>query len=130
MKRRVGAPKVLERAYHRGLCQTVIEVGRKGGTTNAMAKACGVYTRTIHYWKKTRPEFAYAFDRAKNEAQAYWEDVGKANMDNPNFNVGVWLFIMRRFEVPYFHRKPAPPVAAIVGAVRSIVRDQEPLPPE
>lgn len=124
MKRRVGNPGVLKSPYHRGLCQTVIEVGKKGGTTNAMAKACGVYTRTIHYWKKTKPEFAYAFDRARTEAQAYWEDVGKANLENPDFNVGVWLFIMRRFEVPYFHRKKAVvALPAVSAATRTVVKE-------
>lgn len=126
---------MLNRPYHSGLCQTVIDVGKRGGSTIAMAQACDVPLRTLHKWRKRHPAFAYAYDLAKTYAQAYWEGLGKAHIDNPNFNYGVWVKFMSRFPdylaAPRTKIKHVPKDDASVTAIeRVVVRDQEPAPPE
>jgi hypothetical protein len=107
-KRKRGRPRVLERVYHSGMCDRVIEVGKRGGSTTAMAVACGVHRRVMRKWTKRHAEFGVAYERARLHAQVYWEELGKAHMHDATFNESVWLRIMQRFDeyqqAPRHHR--------------------------
>lgn len=103
MKRKRGAPRVLERVYGPWMCDRVIAVGKRGGSRNAMALACGVYPRVMRKWTRRHPEFSLAYEMAKQKAQVYWERLGAAHIADASFNHSVWLHIMQRFEQPDRH---------------------------
>jgi len=86
------------------MCDRVIKIGKRGGSRTAMALACGVSTAQLRRWARRHPEFALASELANTYAEAWWLELGKANLYNPRFKEGVWLRIMhQRFEDPDRH---------------------------
>ncbi len=96
--RRPGRPRVLDPVYHRGMCDRVLKVGKKGGTQAGMALACGVTPRMIRLWRRRHEEFRVAYEMAQILSQVWWETKGEANLYSPTFKEGVWMRFMQRFD--------------------------------
>lgn len=76
--------------YKTEFCQKVIELGGQGKLPEHWARACGVTKKTIHNWKDSIPEFAEAFEQAKEASKVWWLDCAQTCAINEpsryNFN--------------------------------------------
>jgi hypothetical protein len=111
------------------MCDKVMAVGRKGGSTVQMALACGVFIKTLYAWRKRHPEFRLAYDIARRDAQIFWEELGQANIENPHFNYSVWMTMMNRFP-DYRQQKHIGVPTPVSAATRTVARDQASSSPE
>lgn len=71
-------------------CERVIELGRQGKSHAQIAAALDVARQTLHNWCDAHPEFLDAMTRARDLAQAWWEDKGQGGLETPGFNASLW----------------------------------------
>jgi hypothetical protein len=83
-----GRPTLYDPAY----CERVIELGKEGKSPVQIACALDVARATLYAWADEHPEFLTAFTRAKEFAQAWFEDQGQAGLAMPTgqFNANLW----------------------------------------
>lgn len=93
----MGRHRAVEPAYRDEVHDIVMDVGRRGGSVNSMALACGVNKATLFWWVKKHEVFAASFDKARQLAQLHWEELGRANLHNPHFREQVWWLRLQRF---------------------------------
>lgn len=74
----MGAGRPTE--YYTALCEKVKSWGREGKSLAWMAANIGVSRECIYEWTRVHPEFSDAMKLAKLFAQAWWEDLGQANI--------------------------------------------------
>jgi len=77
------------------MCDTVIELGKTGASQKIMFSALGISKSTAENWKKNKPEFAEAMDRAVVESQAWWEREALANLNNRTYNTRLFEIATR-----------------------------------
>jgi hypothetical protein len=100
--RRVGRPS----SYEPELCDEVIELGRQGKSPAQIAAALDVSRATLYLWCDTYPEFMTAFTRARDLAQAWFEDKGQAGLETSGFNASLWAKqVSARFPDDYTERQ-------------------------
>ena len=66
--------------YDPAFCDEVIAWGREGKSKAWMASRLEVARQTVDNWCSEFPEFMDAMTRARDYAQAWWEDVGQNNI--------------------------------------------------
>lgn len=73
-------------------CARVIALGKKGKSLVQMAVALRVVSDTLHEWARAHPDFSVALTRAREEAQAYWEELGEQGIMGmrPGFSAQAW----------------------------------------
>lgn len=80
--------------YRPEYCALVEELGAKGFSVVQMAAEIGCDRKTLEQrWPEANPEFCQSFNRAKMLSQAWWEEIGRANLITPqgvNFQSSVW----------------------------------------
>ena len=80
--------------YSAQYCEQVVEFGKQGKSLTWMAANIGVAKSTLYLWEQTHPEFSDSLTRARQHAQAWWEDQGQDNMllgpGMGSFNGSVW----------------------------------------
>lgn len=76
--------------YDPSHCERVIQLGRDGKSHAQMAAALDVSRQTLYDWADAHSEFLGAITRAKDLAQAWWEDRGQENLGNREFNASLW----------------------------------------
>lgn len=81
-----GAPT----KYDPSMCDAVIELGRSGKSITQIAVALDVTRETVYAWCKTHQKFSDAISRAKELAQAWWEDVGQQGLFADKFQASLW----------------------------------------
>ena len=81
------------------MCDTVIELGKTGASQKIMYSTLGISKTTGDRWKKEKPEFAEAMDRAVVESQAWWEREALANLNNRTYNTRLFE-VVTRAQVP------------------------------
>ena len=119
--RKVGRPS----KYDPSFCDLVIELGAQGKSKTQIAANLGIDRDTLTEWAKLHPEFSGAVKRAKQLAQAWWEDAGQMNMTRKGFNQVAFIFQMKnRFPDDYkdkheFSGDPERPIFTKI--VRTIV---------
>jgi len=64
----------------------VLELGKQGASQKAMYSTIGISKDTAARLKKDEPFFAETFSMATTSAQAFWENMMLANIDNRTFN--------------------------------------------
>lgn len=97
-RRRGGRPS----KYSPEMCRRVHEAGNRGASVSQMARALGVSRQTLENWAKAHPEFLDTYAHARVASQAWWEDLGQANVINPHFNARLYAAEMcRRFPQDY-----------------------------
>ena len=87
-----GRPSKYDPAYR----DIVIAMGRRGKSRIQMAAALRVNRDTLSEWAKVHPEFKEAMDFALTCAQAWWEELGEANLHSRAFNKRLWILTMKR----------------------------------
>ena len=76
--------------YRTEFCERVIEMGKQGYSKNEMACELGVTKVTLLEWAKEKDDFSYAFTRAQEESQTWWERQGRTNLETPGFQSSMW----------------------------------------
>lgn len=76
--------------YKPEYCDKVRELGAEGMSPCEMAMEIGHVRSTLLNWCKLFPEFSTAFNDAKELSQAWWEAQGRKNLENRDFNAGLW----------------------------------------
>ena len=74
---------------------TILAMGRQGASQKAMFAAIGISRATAARLKKEDPVFAETMDLATVHAQAYWENLMLANIENKSFNSRVAEIALR-----------------------------------
>ena len=64
----------------------VLDLGQQGASQKAMYAAIGISKDTAARLKKDDPMFAETISMATTSAQAFWENMMLANIDNKTFN--------------------------------------------
>jgi hypothetical protein len=91
--------------YDPSMCDTVIELGKTGASQKIMYSTLGISKTTGDRWKKEKPEFAEAMDRAVVESQAWWEREALANLNNRTYNTRLFEVVTRaQFPADYKER--------------------------
>lgn len=87
-KKPVGRPT----DYRPEFCDRVIELGKLGKSHAQMASDLDVCRNTLYAWQSAHPEFMSAMLRARDYAQAWFEDIAQANMVAPiqGFSATLW----------------------------------------
>jgi len=67
-----------------------IELGRLGKSHAQIAADFDVSRQTLYNWQEAHPEFLDAITRARDLAQAWWEDQGQAGLTMQGFNASLW----------------------------------------
>lgn len=68
------------------MAETLLELGRQGASQKAMFAAIDISRDTAAKWRKENPFFAETMSMAITYAQAYWENLMLANVENKAFN--------------------------------------------
>lgn len=71
-------------------CERVIELGRQGKSKAQIAADLDVARQTLDNWAGVHPEFLDALTRARDLAQAWFEDKGQDGLTTPGFNASLW----------------------------------------
>lgn len=90
--------------YKPEFCETVVSIGKEGGSKAEMACAIGVMRNTMGDWEKDHPEFSNAVKLAVEESQAWWEKKGRSATFGgyEGFNASAFIFQMKnRFRDDY-----------------------------
>jgi hypothetical protein len=81
-----GRPTLYDPAY----CERVIEMGRQGKSLVQISVSLGVVRQTVRNWADEHPEFLAALTRAREESQAWWENMGQEGLVMQGFNASLW----------------------------------------
>lgn len=71
-------------------CLRVVELGREGKSHAQIAAALDVSRMSLYRWAEAFPEFSDAITRARDLAQAWFEDCGQTGLVTPGFNASLW----------------------------------------
>lgn len=71
-------------------CERVVELGRAGKSHAQIAADLDVARMTLYRWAEAVPEFSDAITRARDLAQAWFEDKGQTGLDTSGFNASLW----------------------------------------
>ena len=81
--------------YKPEMCDQVVELGKTGASQKIMFSHLGISRTTADKWKKEKPDFAEAMDRAVVESQAWWEREALANLNNRTYNTRLFEIATR-----------------------------------
>lgn len=78
--------------YRPEFCERVIELGRLGYSHAQIAAHADidVARKTLYEWADKYPEFSDAITRARDLAQAWFENKGQDGLEKPGFNASLW----------------------------------------
>ena len=97
-----GRPTLYDPKY----CETIVKLGKQGKSIAQMASHFDVARTTLLQWADAHIEFMTALSRAKEHAQAWWEDQAVANLTNREFQSPIWKkSVEARFREDYTERK-------------------------
>jgi len=70
-----------------------IRLSQMGYSDVEIASEFGVAVKTMQHWAEQFADFAMAFEIGKNACEAWWLQEAKRNLDNRNYNTGLFKFI-------------------------------------
>lgn len=112
----VGRPSLYKPEY----CQLVLDMGAEGKTVVQMAVAIDVTRATIYEWADVHPEFSDALTRARNRAQAWWEEAGQNNLATQQFNGNLYnKIVASRFRDDYGDKQSIEHTGANGGPIKT-----------
>lgn len=91
----MGRPTIYDPTW---MIETIIDVGKKGGSITEMGVAIGVYHRsTLYDWAQKHPDFNNALKAAAAYSQAWWEEQGRVATFGgyENFSAASYIFQMK-----------------------------------
>lgn len=84
-------------------CEYTPEIGakilkcfNKGMSICAIARKFKVDRQTIYNWAEKVEEFVDIFKKGKDWSQGCWEEKGRKNLENKQFNAVLWLMNMKK----------------------------------
>lgn len=85
-KNKGGRPSKFKPEFH----DLVIEYAKAGKSITQIACLLDVTRESLYEWERENPEFSYTLTRARQFAQAWWEDKGQDGIEKPGFNASLW----------------------------------------
>lgn len=76
--------------YRPEMCAEVVRLGKGGKSYTQIAEALDLSRETLYAWAKDKPEFSDALTRARQAAQAWWENAGQTGLVTPGFSASLW----------------------------------------
>jgi DNA-binding XRE family transcriptional regulator len=94
-----------KKAFTQEMADAILDLGRQGASQKAMFAAINISKSTAAKWKKEDEHFAETLDLATVYAQAFWENMMLANVENKAFNSRVAEIALRgQFQEDYRER--------------------------
>lgn len=88
---KAGRPSKYQPEY----AEKIIELMRDGCSIKEAAYSWGIARSTIYEWAKKNPEFAEAVELGVEFSEGYWEQHGRKNLYNKDFNSTLWYMNMK-----------------------------------
>ncbi len=88
-------PPANKKEFTKEMADAILELGKQGASQKAMFAAINISKNTAARLKKEDPTFAETLDLATVYAQAYWENMMLANIENKAFNSRVAEIALR-----------------------------------
>ena len=93
-------------SYRPKYCARVVKMGKEGLSMCQMASRLDVARQTLDNWGESHPKFLEALQRARSDAQNWWENKGMDALGADKFQSSVWKTSMQaRFREDYTERK-------------------------
>lgn len=113
--------------YRPEYCEQVIEFGKLGLSVAQMASRLDTSKQALLRWVEANPEFRDAMEVARSHSQAWWEEMGQANLimpkDSGSFQGSVWSRSMAaRFPDDWRENKGVELTGKDGGAVQSVTK--------
>ena len=81
------------------MCTILEEMMREGASQIEVMAEIDITEDTFYRWKKENKEFSESVARGKLLSQAWWERMGRVNLENTKFNYRGWYMNMKnRFQ--------------------------------
>ena len=81
------------------MCTILEEMMREGASQIEVMAEIDITEDTFYRWMKENEEFSESVARGKLLSQAWWERMGRVNLDNTKFNYRGWYMNMKnRFQ--------------------------------
>ena len=85
--------------YRSEMCTILEAMMREGASHIEVIAEIGICEDTFYRWKKENEEFSESVARGKLLSQAWWERMGRVNLENTKFNYRGWYMNMKnRFQ--------------------------------
>ena len=85
--------------YRSEMCAILEEMMREGASQIEVMAEIDITEDTFYRWKKENEEFSESVARGKLLSQAWWERMGRVNLENTKFNYRGWYMNMKnRFQ--------------------------------
>lgn len=98
----LGRPTLYQPEY----CPAVIEMGKQGKSPAYMASFFNIDRITLMRWAEAYPDFGTALSRAREHAQAWWEEDAQRNLGSKHYQSQLWRYnVMGRFKDDYGERQ-------------------------
>ena len=95
MNKKQGRPT----KYRSEMCTILEEMMREGASQIEVMAEIDITEDTFYRWKKENEEFSESVARGKLLSQAWWERMGRLNLENTKFNYRGWYMNMKnRFQ--------------------------------
>lgn len=97
-KKKLGRPTLYKPEY----CEKIQEMGAQGCSLHQISARLGISLQCFAEWREKHKAFGEAVSRARDLAQAWWEDKAMQGMGTREFNAKVWELSVRcRFPDTY-----------------------------
>jgi len=80
--------------YRSEFCNEVIRKMAQGKSVNSTCIELGIMPDTFKHWCQQFPEFLLSFKIGKMLCERWWEEQGRQNLNNKNFNHVLWMMNM------------------------------------
>lgn len=100
VKRRslIGRPSLYKPEY----CGLVEQWGKEGKSQSQMCSLLNIGRATFFEWIGVHPDFAASTTRAREHAQAWWEQKAQSSLGRKQFQAQLWRYsMMGRFKEDY-----------------------------
>ena len=81
--------------YRSEMCAVLEEMMREGASQIEVMAEIDITEDTFYRWKKENEEFSESVARGKLLSQAWWERIGRVNLENTKFNYRGWYMNMK-----------------------------------
>ena len=90
----------MKEKYKPEMCEQVVTMMDEGASLVEVAAELGIHRDTLYEWIKKKgkyynPEFAQAVSVGIQKSEAWWEKVGRTNLENKDFNYTGWYMNMK-----------------------------------
>ena len=75
-----------KKLFTKEMADTLLDLGKQGASQKSMYAAIGISKATAAKWKDENEFFSETMSMATTYAQAFWENMMLANIDNKSFN--------------------------------------------